>query len=329
VWDIITYALREAGDHDGDRPLSLFVIYLVSFLYPSNLEWIIKLMPVILGPLTVLSVYYFVKMGSGDNRLASLASLFTVFSYHIIVGIYAGFYANWLAIILMYAFLGFVSRLWRKISFHNYFGAIISSLGILFSHSATWVMVLTGFILFIGWSFLSCENQGKVSRKIVILFSILGLNLFADLLRVMIGARSGIDWGVAVISPIGMHQFSLRWTHMFYTFNIYVGGSYTNTIMLLLSLVGMLTLHLRNSFDRVLFSMMSMGTVAFILGDYVFQARLFYNLPIQVLGALGLQVLIKHVTYHNKTNSFVLSIILFIILSQIDYLFKTVANFIL
>jgi len=146
-FDSVVWAFT-AGAHNGDRPIPLLVTYGLDRVL-NNLVWVVRLLPMLLGPLLILSVFYLVKVGTKSLPLASIAGLFTVFSYHETIGLYAGFFANWFAIIFMYLFMAFLVSLWDTQKIRYFVAAVLSSTGILLSHSATWSMVMIGFGLFL------------------------------------------------------------------------------------------------------------------------------------------------------------------------------------
>src|SRR5437773_10081303 len=89
---------------EGSRPLLLVLLYLVASagISPSQ---ILEYLPMVLAPLLSLSTYIFVRYGHGSSSLAGLTGIFSSVSFYTTVGLWVGYYANWLALILVYLFL--------------------------------------------------------------------------------------------------------------------------------------------------------------------------------------------------------------------------------
>src|SRR5690606_30103990 len=86
----------------GDRPLSLFFLFAFQNVVDSsgqtdahNLEYV----TFILAPSLVIVSYFLTRELTRNDNTSLLAAFLTSISFHILIGIYAGFYANWLALI--------------------------------------------------------------------------------------------------------------------------------------------------------------------------------------------------------------------------------------
>src|SRR3989441_12746417 len=102
-WGAFSYALGSASF--GSRPLLLIPIYLVVVTGMITTVQAVEFLPAILGPLLALSIFLFVREGQQNERMAGAASLLSVFSFKAPLGLWAGFYANWLAVAEAYLFL--------------------------------------------------------------------------------------------------------------------------------------------------------------------------------------------------------------------------------
>ena len=98
-----------------DRPLSLLLLYLItSFVNISPLVTLEHL-PIILGPALVLATYFLTRELFSNETTSLIAAFLTAgMSFHILVGIYAGLYANWIALIFGYLSLIFLFRYLKK-----------------------------------------------------------------------------------------------------------------------------------------------------------------------------------------------------------------------
>src|SRR5207247_6091657 len=89
---------------EGSRPLLLVLLYLVASVGISPSQ-ILEYLPMVLAPLLSLSTYVFVRYGYGSSSLGGLTVIFSSVSFYTTVGLWGGYYANWLALILVYLFL--------------------------------------------------------------------------------------------------------------------------------------------------------------------------------------------------------------------------------
>ncbi len=108
IFGAVGYAFVQASD--GSRPLSLLFPYAISGLVGAPADLGMMLYPMFLGPLLAISSFVFVARGQGDERKAALASLMTSLSFQITVGLWAGFYANWLALAEAYFLLSAILK---------------------------------------------------------------------------------------------------------------------------------------------------------------------------------------------------------------------------
>ena len=77
----------------------------------ADLLFVFERLPLILGPLLVLAAYYLTRELTLNNDTASLlGSFLTAVSLPTLIGIYAGSYANWFALIIGYLCIIFLFR---------------------------------------------------------------------------------------------------------------------------------------------------------------------------------------------------------------------------
>src|ERR671919_1657700 len=111
-----TYQLFVVHGQGGDRPLSLlflFSLYQIAGGGNTSIAEVIEHFPLILGPGTVLAFYFLTVELTRNEKIALIAAFLAAVSYHTLVGIYAGFYANWLALIVGYVSIAFLFRYLR------------------------------------------------------------------------------------------------------------------------------------------------------------------------------------------------------------------------
>ena len=105
----------------GDRPLTLIFLFTIAKIVNANanlfytdLFYIIEHVSLILGPALVLVIYLLTRELTSNDITSLLASFLTAISFQTLIGIYAGFYANWLALIIGYMSFVFLIRFLKK-----------------------------------------------------------------------------------------------------------------------------------------------------------------------------------------------------------------------
>src|SRR5206468_12297769 len=120
--------------------------YTITKSVSASISYTIDHLPIILGPGLVLAVFFLTREITSNDTTSLLASFLTAVSFHTLIGIYSGIYANWLALIIGYMSLVFLIR-FLKIS--NKLNLIVYSLLLIFlvfTHVYTWSI----FVLFSG-----------------------------------------------------------------------------------------------------------------------------------------------------------------------------------
>ena len=80
----------------------------------GNLSEVLEHSPIILGPGIVLALYFLTLELTRNEKIALIAAFLGAVSFHTLAGIYAGFYANWLALIVGYISIVFLFRYLRS-----------------------------------------------------------------------------------------------------------------------------------------------------------------------------------------------------------------------
>ena len=280
VPEALAYAFGQASN--GSRPLSLIFPYLMSGLLGVQGDVSVKLYPLILGPLLVISSYSFVFFGLGDKRTSALVALMTAFSFQFTVGMWAGYYANWLALAESYLFLGVVLRFCKSTSKIALLWVVLSSLALLFTHPWTWdLMILIAFFFVLEQSIRSHDPRFTRTLLLVVI-----VNLAADLLR-SIALRSGIGSGSGVefaVSSVGFSQLLMFWPNVVAIFVQYYNGIMADAVVFGLSLMAIWrTWESKTPFSRLLLWWVALAALPFPFLSSIWQSRIVYLLPTPVL----------------------------------------------
>lgn len=220
----------------GDRPLTLIFLFTLHKLIPIDLFYMLDYMPVILGPLLVLVIYFLTRELTSNDTISLLASFLTPVSFHTLIGIYAGYYANWIALIIGYSSFVFLIRFLKIQTRLNFviYGVLLVIL--LFTHAYTWIILSLAMSAFLV-TMLKLRYYNR--RSIVLLLLVILSVVFVDIVRMeATGYASGLGKNLENIN-LGMasiDQFALRWSNLIYTTQVYLGGQFSNFIIYILGL---------------------------------------------------------------------------------------------
>jgi hypothetical protein len=272
----------------GDRPLTLIFLFTIVKIVNVDPSYTIDHVPVILGPALVLVVYFLTRELTSNDITSLMASFLTAVSFHTLIGIYAGFYANWLALIIGYLSIVFLIRFLKTPNRLNF--AIYSALIIilLFSHVYTWSI----FTVVIGIFLAVMLKLSYYSKKsIILLLLVLLVSVVIDVARMTItGSASGIeqDIKIASLTGVGLEQFALRWSNLIDTTQNYYGSQFSNFIILMLGLYWLFRSNFRNPSTILLIVFQSIGIIPLFFGDWLVQSRVLYDIPFQIPAAFAL-----------------------------------------
>ncbi|WP_415280935.1 hypothetical protein [Candidatus Nitrososphaera sp. FF02] len=310
--------------NQGDRPLTLLllisIVELGGFLGIPLIE-VLKFIPIVLAPALSAAVYLFVKIATNNKNLAGVAALLTIVSYHFTVGIYAAFYANWFAIIAMYLAFALIAVYWKRHTPLSWTMLFAATLATLLLHSFTWTFLMACLVCFFIVS-LFVESKRKRTLLLGIALVIVG-NVLLDYSKSEIFGISD-SFSRTIIVPettLDLSEYFLRWNNLNATFDVYLGGLFTNSLLLVLALVWFFLMKYEHIFDRILVSSLAVGTLPLLFGDFVTQSRIFYDLPIHILAAVVLYKLIQ-----NRNNTISRLLIVVIAFHFANYVIRALSN---
>jgi hypothetical protein len=306
----------------GDRPLSLLFFVVIHVLTGLSAIDTLKVMPIFLTPMMTLAVYYFVKTGSNNRHLASIISIIAPVSTTVIVGIYAGFYANWIALSAIFLGLAFMLK-YLATNRPIYVGALLGcTILVLFAHNYTWSYFISALVLFGAIYAILNRRNNKALRVLIPLAFIVAISIGADLAKMaFLQNDSGLGKEfTASTSQLSGDEFTARWRNLWYVFTIFLGGFYTNSVIYVLALAWTLGANYRNNMSLALLSLTFIGVIALVAGEYSVQARVIWNMPIFVSAGIAMYSLLAYNT-HISRLAFVALLLYFG-----NYAFRSLAN---
>src|SRR5213596_52107 len=181
---------------EGSRPLLLVLLYSVASagISPSQ---ILEYLPMVLAPLLSLSTYIFVRYGHGSSSLAGLTGIFSSVSFYTTVGLWGGYYANWLALTLVYLFLTSLLIFSKSPSKIRYGSTYALSVALFLTHPWTWVLIAAVCLVF-------SVTLWKETRNLVHLKSITGIiatGIILDLVKSWAFSSRSVAADIATKAP--------------------------------------------------------------------------------------------------------------------------------
>lgn len=276
----------------GDRPFASLFFYTIGRMWPDNISYTIDHIPIILGPALVLAVFFLTREITSNDTTSLLASFLTAVSFQTLIGIYAGLYANWIALIignLSFVFLIKFLKVSRKRNLAIYSGLVML---LVFSHVYTWTI----FALFSG-IFLSIMYKMNSYRKksIIILLIVVLSSAAVDIARSSLtGTSGGIESDAGLASTAGIGQLSSLWSNLTDTTRNYAGALFGNFIIFTLGIYWLLRSNSRELSSIFILIFLAMSILPLLFGNDVIQSRMLYDIPFQIPAAIGLTYLKRH-----------------------------------
>jgi hypothetical protein len=286
-------ALSKLGLH-GDRSLALIFLFSLTSVTGAPALDTIEYLPIILGPALVL-VIYFLTRELTTNETASLfaASLTALGYFQVSMGIYAGFYANWIALLLGYSSLIFFFRFLRKSSSISPLIFFILLLAALFSHALTWSVISIVMGLFL---VISLFRKTYPRKRIIVLLLLIAFTVAIDVVKTIslesIGSAGGVELTLSLAQAnIGLKDLGSVWSILVDATQEHFGGIFCNFIILGLIIYWFIRSNLSVDYNTFIVVFLMIGIPSLFLGDWIVQSRVFYNIPFQIPAAIALTYL--------------------------------------
>ncbi len=277
-------ATQDAGPLPGSRPLLLIPMYLVSVIGGFPAPTVVRALPIFLAPLLSVSTFLFIRYGYGSEQVAALAALMTAFSFNLTVGIWAGYYANWLALAEAYLFLTGLLLFSKSFSFPKFLGLMLLSVTILLTHPWTWVLVMAVCLVFTA----SVARESRQPAHVWFTITLASTGVMVDFFKNLSFGSATVAGDIATKTPLfGLSQLALFWPNLINMLLYTHEGLMANAVFLGLAAVPVFTMKLEDRFQRLIILWVLLAGVPFAFFESYHQARILYDLPIPVLMVLG------------------------------------------
>jgi hypothetical protein len=324
-----------------DRPIFNLLMYFVKYVTALSPEAVVRIMPAIIAVGLGLAVFWFVREGTNDERLALLSSLFSAFSFQTTVGMFAYSLANWFAIIETFLLLVFLLKGSKNHSWRCMLMSGLLGIAVLLTHPYTWDVLMIVLIMYLAWTFLRrSEGKWQIAPLAVLLLANLLFYVFYGLAPFGKGVGQG-NGGVlnAARANIGFPSLLRLQNGLGLMVSNWVGGLFGNPLMIILAIAGMFAIieftRSLTNFNRIVLLWViipSLALFAMSPAQEVLYYRLVYIIPIQILAAIGLRTIFNRIEDAerklklNPTHSYILRILLFtlVVLLLLNYSLRSV-----
>ena len=287
---------------NGDRPLSLFLIFVaLKVTDTEDISHMIDRSPVVLAPVLVLAVYFLTRQLTSNYAAPFLAAFLTTISFQVLIGIFAGFFANWIALITGYFCLGYLFKFLKDPRKPLLAIFTILLVATLFAHVYTWTVISLCAGVFV--ILLAILRRTDYSRKAIILILIvIASSIVIDIAKSLAtSSSSGIFRDLEFTDVrMGPGEFSQRWSTLVFSVYFGLGGIMANSVIILLALYWVLRSSYREPSTIFLLVFFSIAIIPLFFGDWIVQSRTLYMIPFQIPAALGLTYIMFHKSMKNR-----------------------------
>ncbi len=311
---------------NGSRPLSIFSIYLLYLVSGQSVDVVLTYLPSIIGPFLVLSAYFFVRTAyPEDRRIAVIASIMTAVSHQIVVGFYAGLYANWMGLVVMFVSALFLIKCFQNTNHLTRNIALFAAFAVLIMlyHNFMWAYFILVVVFLLAWTAVQ-RIRGKKSLRLIALLSIVIAGVIAvDVLKSeFTGATSGFENDFIIATDhTDVTEPQKIWENLDKAFHNYLGGFLTNSMVLLLVFLWTLKADYSKISDKFFLSMLFVALIPILFSDFLVQSRFVYIIPLQIPASI-----IMYKIYINPKISFGKPLFFALLLMQFNYALRSMAN---
>jgi hypothetical protein len=152
-------------------------------------------------------------------------------------------------------------------------------------------------------------------RNIILLLLVIVLSVAIDVSRTALtGSAGGLIKDLEIAeSGAGIELFNQRWTTLTETIHLYVGGQFSNFIILGLCLYWLFLSDLHKTSNIFIAIFLSIGILPLFFGNWAIETRVFYNIPFQIPAAIAL----THLKEQSNTRILVVPIYVWLIAMSI------------
>jgi hypothetical protein len=285
----------------NDRALFLVLSYALSFFVSPLIvvQFAAALLIVLFGVVS----FFVLRLFCSFREVWVFGVLLVPFSFQALGLIYSGYFANMLALILVFVYVVLFFRVLRSWSSLGFFALLGVSVLILFSHSWTWFIFALSLVvfLFLEWRLAVRDRSlwGRFKLKASYVGASVGVGLLCDFVRKLLSpVSSTASVFVTAQSSLGLPNAAYLVSGLRDSVDFVLGGVFANQLLVFLSFIGFLFLlkyksEVSNFFVSWIF--VACVTILFAAENFVFD-RFLFLMPWVVLSSLGLFSVVRFVS---------------------------------
>jgi hypothetical protein len=266
----------------------------------------------------VCSTYYLAEAALKDKALSAWTAFFTATGYKVTVGLYSYFLSDILGLILIQFSLAFLFLSIEKNSKKTLYISSLFGILCLFTHPWTFNQYISGIVLLLVILIYRTNKKIELGYKINHYFIYLIILFIGEIVKFFI--LKGPSHMNVILDNISIYsELSKFWYESIFSFRLLYGGYLSHLLLLCLGLIGILYLD-ETKHEQFYFILSILLTlIVFIFTNETIKSRLIYNIPIEIISSLSLQILTKYVKNKHIFNLFIMSYSLL-------YLFRSLAH---
>lgn len=277
------------------HPLYLVLLYFIKIITGWDDIQVIIAGPGLLAALFALANYLLAREVTASYLASGIAALFAASWLHTTIGLFAGIYANWLAMVFVVFFLYCLVRTLRDGGKLSVIGAIAFAYVTTLSHVWTWAVLIASFWLgsgLLGLDYLhgrgTQRGHGAFKRLAAILIVVtlppLVLSLTLPGFNSILFSPGNTVYGIAEGMQLG--RINQTWFLISFTLTKYVGGLLTYPLAIVLALAGTFFVVKRSPrTSGLLLGWLIVTSIATVMLDSWYQWRVLYVIPFEVFAA--------------------------------------------
>jgi hypothetical protein len=310
----------------NDRTVFLLLGYGLSFLIgTANVVQLVSVLLILAFCVVCFLVMHFF-VGIPYAKLFGV--IMVPFSFQALGLIYAGYYANMLALIFIFLYFFVLLKMGQRRSSVGVLSLFCLSILILFAHSWTWFIFALSLIGFLILEWSSSERTINLRLNAILIGGSIGIDLVIDLTRRFLFSTSTTASVFATASSwLGFPNPVYLLGGLKDTVSSFLGGVFANQLLVILTLAGFVVLLKHNSgISRILLSWIVVAClpIFFASSNFVFGRSLFL-IPSVMLAGLGLSIVVNFFSYdcNGVRKSFRLGPLLIVL----GFVFAALLNF--
>jgi hypothetical protein len=304
--------------NEGSRPISYIVLYSIYLISNKNPVNLIINTNVIIFTIFILSIYMFNKevIQYKENNLLSMMLLIS--GFQISAGFYSSYYSNLIGLSLMFFSLSLFFNSLKNNKNIRYILSIMLGFIVSFTHPWTYIQYFFSLFSTTICLILLYFNK-KINAKVIKYFIVyVFFLLLSDLIKgFLIKGTTGVKSLLLMIPNIFSESFLINKQ---IALKFKYGGAYTNYILIILAIIGIIYLEYDNIPHLFLINLLFLSSSIFIIGDQIIMSRVIFNLPLNTLAAIGYYYLIRF----NNVKRYDRFLYYYLLIYSILYIFRYV-----